>query len=1040
MSKQHINSYRRHIAQLMAASGSKNEGVVSKAFGDLLERMGRSSDLVFVPQWEAKGPKGNDIRVDGALVPSVLRIPFGYWEAKDEKDDLDKEIAAKRAKGYPVDNIIFEDTKSAVLIQNGNEIDRAPLQGDDAALLGLLNRFFAYQRPEIAEFRKAASQFRADLPQILDALRDALNAAEKENAAYRKKAKDFLAHARDAINPTVSTEDVREMLIQHILTGDIFARVFDDDNYHRENNVAKQLTALEDAFFTGPLRKVTVDRLKPYYAAITHAATQIADRREKQTFLKRLYEDFYKVYNPNAADRLGVVYTPGEIVRFMIRATDQLCEQHFGKSLIDPGVEILDPATGTGTFIVELLEYFQGDRDKLRHKYKEELHANEVAILPYYVANLNIEATYAAITGQYAEFPGLVFVDTLDNTAGLGIFAGYQGEMFGGTSDENLARVKRQNDRKISVVIGNPPYNAWQSDYNARNANRPYKRIDDRIAATYRAQSDATNTSALSDMYVRFFRWASDRLRDAGVLAFVCNRNFIEKVAFDGFRKSVVKEFADIWVVDLGGDVRANPKLSGTKHNVFGIQTGVCIVLLVKKAGAKAAAKTGAVVHYCRRPEEETAREKLDWLEGFALSRVHSMPIKPGSDGVWLNPGETGWKAMLPLADPEAGPGDRDGPVAAIFRLSTNGTETGRDDWLWDRSERHLARKVGFLIQEYNKSLGKDRSDQSKFIKWDRQLDRLAASRHQILLNKSDFTIALYRAFSKQGFYWSSELNSYMFRNPYFYKGTPNPTIIFRCVASNDPLASFATDCLFDQGALKTGNGRTFGVARYRYTKSGERVDNITDWAVQQFRAHYGALADGSAISKDDIFAYTYAALHDPVWRETYAADLRRSFPRIPFHADFVTWRDWGRQLLDLHIGYEQVAPFGVQRVDGPTPDPTAKRAGSKAAAPIKLKLKSDPDNGAILLDSLTTLKGVPRAAWDYKLGNRSAIDWVLDQHKEKTPRDPTVAARFNSYRFADYKEKVIDLLDRVVRVSVETVAITEAMKAEQLDPGSSPG
>ena len=1027
MSKQHINHYRKHIAQLMAASGSKNEGVVSKAFGDLMERMGRTADLVFVPQWEAKGPKGNNIRIDGALVPSVLRIPFGYWEAKDQKDKLDKEIAKKRAAGYPVDNIIFEDTKTAVLIQNGIEIDRAPLQGDDGALLALLKRFFDYQRPEIAEFRKAAAQFRADLPQILDALRNAINSAEADNPTYRQTAKDFLAHARDAINPTVSAEDVREMLIQHILTEAIFARVFDDDKYHRENNVAKELTRLEDAFFTGPLRKATVEQLKPYYAAITHAATQIADRREKQTFLKRLYEDFYKVYNPNAADRLGVVYTPGEIVRFMIRASDQLCQQHFGKSLVDHGVEILDPATGTGTFIVELLEHFQGEREKLFHKYKEELHANEVAILPYYVANLNIEATYAAITGQYGEFPGLVFVDTLDNTAGLGKFAGFQEDMFGGTSDENLARVKRQNQRKISVVIGNPPYNAWQSDYNARNANRPYKRIDERIAATYRAQSDATNTSSLSDMYVRFFRWASDRLRDDGVLAFVCNRNFIEKVAFDGFRKSVVNEFADIWVIDLGGDVRANPKLSGTKHNVFGIQTGVCIVLMVKKAGVK----TPAVVHYCRRPEDETAREKLVWLDGFNLNRADFAPIKPVADGVWLNPGETGWKAMLPLADPEAGPGDRGGPVNAIFRLSSNGLTTQRDEWVWDLDEPTLEIKMRLFAKTYETARNTPAHPSRNLIKWDRELDNYARKGVKKTFEEDKIIIGQHRPFCKKWLYFDKHFCAMTYRLPFLFQGAPNPCVMFCGIANEHEFAVQSTDRLFDKGALKTGNGRTFGVARYRYTKSGERVDNITDWAVQQFRAHYGALPDGNLIGKDDIFAYVYAAMHDPVWRETYAADLRRNFPRIPFQVDFVQWRDWGQRLLDLHIGYEQVEPFGLQRVDMPAP---------KKAASITPKLKSDPDNGAILIDSVTTLKGIPRQAWDYKLGNRSAIDWVLDQHKEKTPRDPTVAAKFNTYRFADYKESMIELLAKVVRVSVDTVAITEAMKAAERDTGSSPG
>ena len=278
-----------------------------------------------------------------------------------------------------------------------------------------------------------------------------------------------------------------------------------------------------------------------------------------------------------------MVYTPNEIVRFMIDGADWLCETHFGKNLVDKDVEILDPATGTGTFICELLEHFRGQPAKLRHKYLNELHANEVAILPYYVANLNIEATYAAITGEYQEFPNLCFVDTLDNVGLHTSAVGTNADLFGSVSEENVARIKRQNSKKISVVIGNPPYNANQANENDNNKNREYPAIDKRIKATYIAESTAQKTK-LYDMYARFFRWASDRLSENGVLALVTNRSFIESRTFDGFRKVVAQEFSDIYVVDLGGDVRANPKLSGTKHNVFGIQTGVAISFMVKRS------------------------------------------------------------------------------------------------------------------------------------------------------------------------------------------------------------------------------------------------------------------------------------------------------------------------------------------------------------------------------------------------------------------------------------------------------------------------
>jgi predicted helicase len=331
-----------------------------------------------------------------------------------------------------------------VLIQNRAEVMRCGVT--DVAKLGtLLKLFFGFERAEIAGFRKAVEQFKTDLPAVLAALRDMIERQNADNPRFRRAAAKFLKHAQEAINPGLSAADVREMLIQHVLTEEIFAKVFDDSDFHHKNNVARELYALEETFFTGGVKRDTLKGLEPYYAAIRSAAAQIGNHSEKQTFLKVIYENFYKVYNAKATDRLGVVYTPGEIVRFMIASADWLCEIHFSKSLIDKNVEILDPATGTGTYICELLEHFRGQESKLERKYREELHANEVAILPYYVANLNIEATYAAITGRYEEFANLCFVDTLDNI-GLHTQAhGNTGDLFGSVSDENVARIKRQN-------------------------------------------------------------------------------------------------------------------------------------------------------------------------------------------------------------------------------------------------------------------------------------------------------------------------------------------------------------------------------------------------------------------------------------------------------------------------------------------------------------------------------------------------------------------------------------------------------------------
>lgn len=1015
MSRQLINEYRADLDRLRQVSGSRRESVVREPFKDLLKRWGKSQDLHFVAEHAIVTPKGNRIYTDGALLHG-LRVPFGYWEAKDEDDKLDDEITNKFRKGYPKDNIIFSDDVTAVLYQNGHEQLRAAMDDADA-LLPLLGQFFGHERQEVADFKKAVRQFAVDLPAVLTALREIIQKKRKDSKEFARAQDDFLKHARDAINPAVTDADVQEMLIQHILTEDIFAKVFENPDFHRQNNVAAALYALEDKLFGYGEKQRLLKALQPYYAGISATAAVIDSHTEKQGFLKGLYENFYKVYNPMAADRLGVVYTPGEIVRFMIKSADWLCETQFGKNLIDKGVEILDPATGTGTFIVELLEHFRGNHEKLRHKYKEELHANEVAILPYYVANLNIEATYAAITGQFAEYPNLCFVDTLDNVAALGIYSGYQGDMFGSVSDENMARVKRQNERKISVIIGNPPYNAWQESYNSGNANRPYVRVDARIKQTYIKEGTAQNQNSVYDMYTRFVRWASDRLGDEGIICFIIGRKPISKAAYDGFRKVVAKEFSQVWLMDLGGDVRDNPKLSGTSHNVFGIQTGVTVAILVRQKGVH-----GCTIRYARRPEMEEADDKLSFVGAVqSAANVKFETIIPDRKNDWLNQTDNDWTSLIPLADAKKGAGDAAGVVNAIFRLSSNGLTTQRDEWVWSQTWEELSKKAQFLIGTYEAVRKKDEATDPLIIKWDRELHNYLRRGISKKFDPKKVVKGWHRPFVKSWLYFDQHFNAMTYRLPSMYRGSEqNVTVAFRGVASQDLLAVLAIDGIFDAGLVKTGNGRTFGVSRYRYTKSGERVDNITDWAVAQFKAHY---ASDLVITKDAIFAYCYAVLHDPLYRAKYALNLKREFPRIPLYPDFDQWVEWGEALLKLHIDYEKVKPAKLTRVDTPAP----KRADGTHPKP---KLKSNPDTGNIVIDEDTQLTGVPVQAWEYRLGNRSAIDWVLDQHKEKTPRDPTIREKFNTYRFADYKESCIELLGKVVKVSVDTVAITEAMKA----------
>ena len=676
----HIEKYHADLQRFIDFGGSDNEQSIQRAFAECLDSYCRENreKLALVDELRAGLNPAQRNRPDGTVKDS-LRMARGYWEAKDSHDDLDSEIQAKLDRGYPKDNIIFEDSRTAVLIQNGGEALRVDMTRD-GELHRLIRIFLDYELPEIQEFRQAQAQFKTDLPTVLDNLRATVAEAEADNPAYREAATGFLDLCQKTIGPAVSPADVREMLLQHILTKDIFLRVFAEDQFHRENNIARQLDVLEHTFFTGDVRRQAIDRLRAYYGVIGRAADEIADYAEKQQFLKAIYEDFYKAYNPAAADRLGVVYTPNEVVDFIIRGTDHLLQKHFGKTLADENVQILDPATGTGTFVTNLINYLPADR--LEYKYLNEIHANEVAILPYYIANLNIEYTYQEKTGRYLGFPNLCFVDTLDNLdwqqhgATGGAVTRQRAFNLGGLSEENWIRIQEQNEKPISVIIGNPPYNASQNIFNDFNPNRRYPEIDQRIRETYTKNSTAQNRNAQQDMYKRFIRWASDRLADDGIIGFITNRAYLEARQDDGFRRVATGEFTDIYVMDLGSDVRRNPKISGTTHNVFGIQTGVAVAFFVREKSRLGDCN----IHYARREDAEVARDKLAYLKDAALESVPFESITPDTKSNWLNQSDSNFEGLIPLANRQTKLAKSADLEGAVFKLFSNGVKTHRDE------------------------------------------------------------------------------------------------------------------------------------------------------------------------------------------------------------------------------------------------------------------------------------------------------------------------------------------------------------------------
>ena len=999
-----IQQYHKELEKIIHYGGSKKETAIRNAFYYLLNEYAHGKELMLIAEISTKNKQGKLITPDGTLKDNI-RNDWGYWESKDESDDIDEEIKKKFDKGYPSDNILFEDSQTAVLYQHGEEVMRRNMQ-DEKQLNQILTLFLSYERPEVHDFREAIEHFKQDIPKVTVAIRDIIEAQQKTNTQLQKAQQSFWEMAKVSINPEISEDDIKEMMIQHILSADIFNTIFDEPHFHQENNIARELNTVIETFFTGNVRRQTLGSIKHYYDTINARAASIADHHEKQKFLKVVYEAFYKGYNPKAADRLGIVYTPNEIVQFMIRSTDYLLHKHFGKTLGDKNVEILDPATGTGTFITDIIDYLP--KAKLAHKYKNELHANELAILPYYIANLNIEYTYKQKMGVYEQFDNLCFVDTLDNTGFNWI--GKQGDLFG-VSAENAQRIKRQNERKISVVIGNPPYNAKQENYNYQNANRGYKEVDKRIKETYIKQGTAQNQIVVYDMYTRFYRWAMDRLNENGVIALITNRSFIDAKAFDGFRKTIQTEFDHAYIIDTKSDVRVNPKIAGTTHNVFGIQTGVAVMFLIKNSH-KQLKSTSCKIEYFTMDDFWKKEEKLAWFSEHNIANIDFENITSDKGNNWINQSNNDWDELIPSIDKDVKSGKSEN---AIFKNFSSGLKTGRDDWAIDKSQNNLEQKINYLINFFNEQL----DDKNSGIKWDENLSVLAKKKIKIKYSASYIQEHLYRPFSKAFLYFSTQLNQRVYQWASIHsEQSTNNIIAIPGLGSTKPFQTLAGKYILGLDTLE----KTQCLPLYRYDNN-KTVDNITDWALEKFSHHYIDLYIGTdllelkGIQKEDIFHYVYAVLHNPVYRKKYELNLKREFPRIPLYNDFWQWAAWGMQLMKLHIDYETATPYKLER----------KEIAAKEQP--KAKLKAIKETGSIVLDDNTELHGIPPSAWLYKLGNRSALEWVLDQYKEKKPGDPTIAEKFNTYKFADYKEQVIDLLMKVCTVSVETMKVVGEME-----------
>ena len=993
-----------------AEQGVTHEGAVRSAFQNLLTETGRRAGWTLIPELSL-----GSIRPDGTFRDEYF-LNRGYWEAKDTKDRLEAEIEKKRAKGYPLTNTIFEDTRHAYLYQNGQVAMQVDLT-EREQLSNLLITFFSYTEPAHEDFSTAVDDFKQRVPDLARGLVQIIQDAHTTNARFKRAFAGFFELCRESLNPNISEAAVDEMLVQHLLTERLIRTIFDTQDFTRRNVIAAEVEKVIDALVSRAFnRHEFLKRLDPFYLAIESAARTITDFSEKQHFLNAVYERFFQGYSVKTADTLGIVYTPQEIVDFMCASVEQVLKDEFGKQLSDPGVNILDPCTGTGNFVVNLLRRMP-KRD-LRRVYTEQLFANEVMLLPYYIATLNIEHAYYERTGEYEPFDGLCFVDTLE-------LAEDSERQFAFMTEENTARVERQKTAPITVIIGNPPYNVGQINENDNNKNRKYKVIDKRIRETYATDSKASNVNKLSDAYVKFFRWAVERLEERdGIVCFVTNNSFVDQTTFDGVRKNLLQDFTSIYHVDLHGNVRENPKLSGTTHNVFGIQVGVGVTVAVRKGQ-----HVDRVLRYHRVPEDWRKEEKLSWLtKKQNVAGIEWRTLQPDENHTWILPPHADeFRALLPIGSRET-KANKQRDEEALFKTFSIGVNTNRDAWVYCFDKKQLADQVQRSIETYNSEIDRWKrakrpkdidsfviNDESK-LKWSSRLKETFARGIYADFEEGKIRNALYRPFTKRFLFFDSIMNHRQGVLPYIFPTTDaEKENLLVCVPSVGNRKDFGCMVANLLPPLDLAFEKAQCFPFYVYDEDGtNRRENITAWGLKQFHDHYG----DTAISKWDVFYYVYGLLHHPGYREKFADNLKRELPRIPFAPDFQAFVSAGKQLARLHLEYEDLEPYELQWIESDEM-PLSYR--------VK-RMKLSKDKTALMVNDSLTLAGIPPDVFAYRLGNRSALEWVIDQYRVKT--DKRSGIRSDPNRLDD-EEYIVRLVGQVVRVSLETVSLVRNLPEE---------
>jgi predicted helicase len=867
-----------------------------------------------------------------------------------------------------------------------------------------------------------------------------------QRAAFDK----FLSGLQKNINPSINEEQAIEMLAQHIITQPIFDALFEGYSFVKSNAVSIAMQSMIESLEEGSNLAEQDETLQRFYDSVRKRAEGIDNSEGKQRIIIELYDKFFKTAFPKMVEKLGIVYTPVEVVDFIIHSVNDILKKEFDRTISDENIHILDPFTGTGTFLVRLLQSGLIDLKDLERKYKYELHANEIVLLAYYIAAINIENAYHDATpdpddgvgkANYTSFDGIVLTDTFQ------LSETREGEIqYEELLKKNSDRVERQKKAPLRIIIGNPPYSVGQKSANDNAQNQKYTNLDARVESTYARASKATSVKALYDSYIKAYRWSTDRLdKTGGIICFVSNGAWLDGNGMDGFRLSLEKEFSSIYIFNLRGNQRTSGELSrkeGGKIFGSGSRTPISITLLVKNPNVKT---VKATVYYHDIGDYLDRDQKLKLIKefkSFGNPKLLLTTLRPNEHGDWISMRNNSFENYIELA----GEKKFDTNTKSIFITYSLGTATARDAWVYNSSKQKLVENMNKTIQFYNEQriefsevrksnlklkFNEFASLDAKKISWNDSLKTLCEKNSELKINTGIIRVGLYRPFYKTFIYFDKDFIQRPYQQPKLFPNANlhNLSIAISGVGAQKEFSVLISNNINDLQVLdkcqcfplyyyEENNAVQKGLFDIDESQKYFRRDAISDFILERAKQQYGKI-----VTKEDIFYYVYGFLHSNEYRETFANDLKKMLPRLPLVEnvkDFWAFSKAGRQLAELHLNYETVSP---------SPDVTVSGDDGKTYTVDKMRFPKKDQKETIHYNSKITVSNIPAKAYEYVVNGKSAIEWIMERYQVSTHKESGIVNDPNDWaKEVGNPRYILDLLLSIINVSVQTVDIVNSL------------